>query len=1252
MNVITDILHGDTSSANIMAHRSRICGLVDIATIGGAVTDFAVQGFSCALQVCPLRSAPLSRRFFPRKLQGRCGRLAVTRRFLCLARTLVSTHVRNARPGSLIRTDLAQSLLNHATVQKARHVLSPTAFADVLPPLPGDDSLPAWHLWASQCHVRLNSTRVAFNAVHRQHASASDVRRRRALNKLLYTRPKLAHRHIFSPDDDPLVLAGISALRDPSAADPFAPIVGQPLLDYVGDSKSASWDAPPITPDTSGPYPFDPSVAGVTDPFTLRTLAHGSIPPPPMLTTVLDPAYFAFVCSSLTNGKAPGPDRVPNEILKLMPPSFMQLVHKVFILFWLCGKTPDAWKVSYTKLLHKRGDHMLLSNFRPLGLNNCLYKLWTRFLTNALSDFADHYNILSMCQEGFRKQCNTTRQLQRMVLAVEDAFHFKQDLFVMYIDFTNAFNTVDHAKLRQIMLDLGFPSDVVSIIADLYVNATTVIHVGNFGSTRPIRIRRGTIQGDILSPFLFLIFLEPLLRWLKVGSRGYPFQVLSGHDRQRTVLASPAYADDLALPTCSLGNLRVQFDKVTLYCKWGNLLVNASKCAVSAILHHSHPLHPCHAAHITAALKDQFAINGSVIPHLPPHKPYPYLGCEFTLTLDWKSHFLKIMQCMNDKAKHLLASGISPLNSLLTIKRCLKPILTYSFGICPFSTADLTRLDVLLVRLTKMCMDLPTAFPNRAVLAPLSLDGVGLSSLFLDYYQANVKYLIRALNDTHDLGIIIRASLLDTIRRCGNLPLTSGRTLLSKHCMCMRQLSLLQDSSLRIRLHGAIQDLVGNDMWSKLKRVDSTTCLPTSLLYPLWDLGIFDFAQLLDSTSPRRVCVMPSDAFRAMHAPRAQHEHMLALNRLTLVLHGCLIPVAMSHLSHLPLSAELRKVSAAMDFIDLPLVRTPSTLPPVTSDRQRDARTRVEARLSRDHILPKNRPRPHAVEATTLPGYRDPFAPIIAPHLGSQPPPDPLLLSILEQQGVWGCPQAASTLAATQQLVASHVSIVVPPVNPDLDICPGRGFRLQLGLPGSPSPLSDATAFVYRPSGTLLGHFPAHVAHLLASAYHHATPPSGSPPLSNELSHGAFLPDVAALCARYPAQAFVDRRALPSPLLLAVIRGCSVACDRLSSPFEITADLPCYCSTDPADALFGALADPFSMSWAGCSSLVRPTLINEDMLRAVRWAISSSLDLSRPTLAVFFLPKWPSSAYRSLLSHQHVHSLADLPKGSACLYSP
>jgi hypothetical protein len=136
-----------------------------------------------------------------------------------------------------------------------------------------------------------------------------------------------------------------------------------------------------------------------------------------------------------------------------------------------------------------------------------------------------------------------------MVLAVEDAFHFKQDLYVMYIDFTSAFNTVDHIKLHRIMLDLGFPTDVVAIIADLYVNATSVVQVGNFGSTHPIPVRRGTIQGDILSPFLFLIFLEPLLRWLKVGQRGYPFQVLSGRDQERTILATLAFADDLALLT-------------------------------------------------------------------------------------------------------------------------------------------------------------------------------------------------------------------------------------------------------------------------------------------------------------------------------------------------------------------------------------------------------------------------------------------------------------------------------------------------------------------------------------------------------------------------------------------------------------------------------------------------------------------------------------------------------------------------------
>ena len=728
-----DVLQNNYTPSNVRACRNAVAALVDIPAVGAEFTDLATTALRKALLVCPLKRSRLPKRFFTRSLQQRCKCLVATRHLLCLARTLVTTQARHMNSGPHVRSSLLHALEHHATALHARAILSASEYTDVLPPLPPSDDIAVWRDWASLCPTRLCTTRTAITKLHRQHATASDRRRRKSLHKLLFTRPGLANRHIFAPDLDPLAHSGITALRDPAAPDPHAPLVGPALLDHSNSFFTSAWAAPPLTPANTGPYPFDPSTPGVCDSFTLRTLAHGPGSLPSLLTTVLDPNTFSFVQSALTNNRAPGPDGIPNEILKLMPPSFMEALHLFFVLMWLTASTPTAWKHSITKLFHKRHDRMLLQNYRPIGLNNTLYKMWTRFLTNILSDFAENYGLLSTCQEGFRPQRNTIRQLQRMIFAIEDAFHFKQDLYAMYIDFTSAFNTIDHAKLRQIMLDLGFPLDAVDVVSDLYVHASSVVQLGHHGSTRAIPVGRGSIQGDILSPFIFLIFLEPLLRWLKVGARGYRFQSISAQDQWRTTLASPAFADDLALLASNPSDLARQFDKVVAYCLWANLLVNPAKCAVTAILHASRPTCPTDALHIAREIEDKFSFNGVVVPYLHPNKTYPYLGCLLSLTLDWKPHFRSLVDSLLDKAKHLLASQIPPLRALSIVQNTLKAKLTYSFGVAPFSISDLEYLDTLLVRLTKMCMDLPLAFPNRAVLAPVLCDGLGLTSLLHDY---------------------------------------------------------------------------------------------------------------------------------------------------------------------------------------------------------------------------------------------------------------------------------------------------------------------------------------------------------------------------------------------------------------------------------------------------------------------------------------------------------------------------------------
>jgi hypothetical protein len=61
------------------------------------------------------------------------------------------------------------------------------------------------------------------------------------------------------------------------------------------------------------------------------------------------------------------------------------------------------------------------------------------------------------------------------------------------------------------MKDLGYPNDVINLIGNIYSQSTTTF-IGDFDKTQLIPIQRGTIQGDTLSPYLFIIFLEPLLR--------------------------------------------------------------------------------------------------------------------------------------------------------------------------------------------------------------------------------------------------------------------------------------------------------------------------------------------------------------------------------------------------------------------------------------------------------------------------------------------------------------------------------------------------------------------------------------------------------------------------------------------------------------------------------------------------------------------------------------------------------------------
>lgn len=316
---------------------------------------------------------------------------------------------------------------------------------------------------------------------------------------------------------------------------------------------------------------------------------------------------FRACLSGLSNGTATGTDGLPNEVLKHMPPQLVQLMLELMRLCWRTGRMPPSCLHSTTLLFLKRQPASCPANYRPIALHTTFLKLYTRLIAQVLSSYAERHSIFSHMQEGFRPNRGTRDLLQYLTMVLEDAKHSRSNLFMAKLDWANAFGSLEHSRLYVIMRKLGFPADAVAAVKSVYDGAHTSIATPH-GPTKAINIRRGVIQGDTLSPLLFIIALEPLLRWLDAGDRGYALNCVRQHAGRGQVpphhIRAPGggYADDVLLLTGDAESMAVQLDKVSRYSEWSGMRLNAEKCETSAVLHATHS--PTHAGRIRSALRN------------------------------------------------------------------------------------------------------------------------------------------------------------------------------------------------------------------------------------------------------------------------------------------------------------------------------------------------------------------------------------------------------------------------------------------------------------------------------------------------------------------------------------------------------------------------------------------------------------------------------------------------------------------------
>jgi hypothetical protein len=201
------------------------------------------------------------------------------------------------------------------------------------------------------------------------------------------------------------------------------------------------------------------------------------------------------------NHKAAAPDRVPELVLKHMPPAFHEVLHLLFYALVITVVTSPTWLKSQTILLHMKGTTTRLDNYRPITLANALYKLWTICIVILATDYIESRKILSPEQEGFRADRSCARAVTNLNLCVEDAHYHKKNIVLSYLYFKEAFLSTYHKQLVKILKFLDLPKDFTRLFSNLYSGASTEF-INPHGHTLLVNIRRGTLLGD---PLFFFI---------------------------------------------------------------------------------------------------------------------------------------------------------------------------------------------------------------------------------------------------------------------------------------------------------------------------------------------------------------------------------------------------------------------------------------------------------------------------------------------------------------------------------------------------------------------------------------------------------------------------------------------------------------------------------------------------------------------------------------------------------------------------
>ena len=204
------------------------------------------------------------------------------------------------------------------------------------------------------------------------------------------------------------------------------------------------------------------------------------------------------------------PDGIPAEVFKAGGETLVTHLTKMFQVFWVKGQLPqDLRDANIIHLYKNKGDRSSCDNHRGISLLSIVGKILARIMLNRITKHILD-DVVSESQCGFRKQRGTVDMVFAIRQLQGKCVEQHQDLHLLFIDLTKAFDTVNRAALWAILSKLGCPPRFVQIIRSFHDGMFCRV-IENGDASDPFPVSNGVKQGCVLAPTLFSLLFAQML---------------------------------------------------------------------------------------------------------------------------------------------------------------------------------------------------------------------------------------------------------------------------------------------------------------------------------------------------------------------------------------------------------------------------------------------------------------------------------------------------------------------------------------------------------------------------------------------------------------------------------------------------------------------------------------------------------------------------------------------------------------------